>query len=293
MSARRPDDPDEELNVELSRRPHAALTRDDLRWIEGPARRIVANHLRWWGQVNPAWIEQHLDPSSCRRTESSVLPPNVRGVTCCVEHAEVADRMEQIADLLLLYPFVPASERADRYRRFDRLYPELFVAWYDSSPRPGGRRLPLDALALLQEAALAQAAHRPRCPRRAEGLAWIDTLASNLLPRHMAWWHDVSFPTIEQHLADEAQGPGGPPLDPEITDHLDEIGLLLVLATFAGPGRRERIRIWTRLDDQLEHLVPRWISSCSVPSRRRLDPKSLRSFRNTFGRVNDYEFFFE
>ena len=113
----------------LYRRPDPQIGRPDLRWLEVRARGTIADLGGWWEQVNPAWIERHLDPGTCRATEPSGIDPALHRVTCCRNHAEVDLRIEEIADLLLLYPFLPEGDRARRYRLVDALYSDLFLAW--------------------------------------------------------------------------------------------------------------------------------------------------------------------
>ena len=263
------------------RRPDPQIGRPDLRWLEVRARGTIADLGGWWEQVNPAWIERHLDPGTCRATEPSGIDPALHRVTCCRNHAEVDLRIEEIADLLLLYPFLPEGDRARRYRLVDALYSDLFLAWWDSADRPGDRRLPIANVVEMQQAFFDQSASEGRRRRRPESLAWLDAVAENVLPRHMGWWHDIDRDAFDQEP------------DAEITDHLDEIGLLLMLTTFADPALRERIRVWTSLDGHLEHLLRAWMGSAGRPRLRRLTRADLTIFRTSFGRVNPYMFFFE
>ena len=279
----------------LARRPAALNGRNDLGWIEALAHQRVVEHLHWWERTNPRWIERHLDPSSCRTNAPSGLDPTQHRVTCCQEHAEVDERIDAIADILLLYPFLTPATRSTRFRLLDELFPSLFLAWFDSSERPSHRRLPDGEINMLQQAAFDQAMGSGRRRYRAEGLAWIDTAATVLLPRHMEWWHDIESDVLKQHLTilSSWTTPYPPPwLDAEIIHHLEEIGLLLMLTTFAGPGRRERIGIWTSLDRHLEPLWHRWLTSKPTPHARFLVCNDVLTFQSEFGRINPYEVLF-
>ena len=87
---------------------------------------IVEAEHRWWSQVRPTFVLDHL-------RQPWTVPIDERAGTmpehCDAHHWTVQQRIGRIGEVLLQYPVLTAVERQMDFGRFEPTYPAFFAAW--------------------------------------------------------------------------------------------------------------------------------------------------------------------
>ena len=261
-------------------------------WLSDLAQQTIDRHHRWWRRVNPACINRSLGRRHCAGTISRGAGRDGRHrVWCCDYHMEVDDHLDGIADVMLTFPHLDPKVRARRFGAFDRRYQELFGAWLDSGETTEQRRLPSDKLVDFASSfgSLAgQPGQARRCP---SSLHWLRPVAEERLAREFAYWSALDERVAVHHL-EARRSPRLQALSTEFDGHLEEVGLVLLLAPVIGEEATMALGCPSYFHASIERMLTEWMRSNPIPFGRTLSRNGLRRFHEDFGANNPYRWFF-
>ena len=134
---------EEELNGDEHRRIHEELMRS---WSEDGTGRLreyalaaVSAEYRWWSQIKPRFIFDHLRAPWTFPFEDFTCPVPV---SCETHYDYVQLRIWRIGGILKLYPLISDSVRRREFPAFDFHYGKFLDAWTQSANQDPERRLP-------------------------------------------------------------------------------------------------------------------------------------------------------